>query len=541
VKKLLFIILAMIVSTSILIGCTKDTTTTAATTAATSAATSVTTTAPATTAEVSKYGGVFKTRSANPLDQPFGDPLMYGPGSEGMDVVLETLLSEGDAPGVQEYALATGCKLAPDKSYYDISLRQGVQFHDGTPFNAEAVKWNLDRARSGPVALLTQVESIEVIDDYTIRLNLTSWDNQILYDLEQGQCFMISPTNYEKNTPDWANFHPAGTGPFVFKENRSNQILVFEKDPNYWGKDDQGNQLPYLDGFEVHYIPDMMVAQAALESGEIDLTGPVDKAIVEKVMSDPNYQVLPWTLYSGPAFYMNTEDPDSVWSDQRVRQALEYAIDKETTVQTLGNPLYQPRYNIINGLELAVPDEGIVPRKYDTAKAKQLLQEAGHASVEFDLYVVQIFWGMNQEIILTWQEQMAAAGFIANIQVIEVAKWIEMGMSPLPDNAVSVGIVVGGSKSNPMYTVPRYYQAGGLSFVGVKRPAEWDTLLPQALQTEDISQMISLLVEVDKVAYDQAMIIPLFLPNAADAANNRVHDFERHTIGTTLRITWLTK
>ena len=125
---------------------------------------------------------------------PFGDPLkLWGPMYYRASISLEKLVLPGDKVGTFKYVLATGIKMAPDKSYYDVSLRQGVKFHDGTDFNAAAVKWNLDRVKAAKGVELKAVSSIEVKDDYTVRLNLSAWNNTILSDLTHINCFMISP------------------------------------------------------------------------------------------------------------------------------------------------------------------------------------------------------------------------------------------------------------------------------------------------------------------------------------------------------------
>jgi len=165
--------------------------------------------------EKDKYGGIFKIAFWKPA-MNFGNPKrILGPDKFYADFALQRLLQPSDKPGIFEPLLATSWELSPDGKSYIFHLRKGVKFHDGTAFNAEAVKWNLDRVvkasralgkkppgppagpppgppaggppgkgpkgkRRGPPPggpTLSKVTSIDVIDDYTVRLNLSTWDN----------------------------------------------------------------------------------------------------------------------------------------------------------------------------------------------------------------------------------------------------------------------------------------------------------------------------------------------------------------------------
>jgi ABC-type transport system substrate-binding protein len=433
--------------------------------------------------------------------------------------MLDKLFLPGDTAGTYDFKLATGYELASDKSYYDIFLRQGVKFHDGTSCDADAVKWNLDRVRTAEgQSALSSVESIDVIDEYTIRLNLSSWNNQVLSKLTLDACFIISPTSFEENGgSEWASHNPVGTGPFKFQEIKTNAYIL-ERNDDYW---EEG--LPYLDGVEILLMQDKTVNELALRKGEID--GGWGCAIPDEaraeMMDDPDYRVEAWGGQTAILLYQNTEDPESVWYDVRMRQALEYAIDKETIVSTFAPPFSVPLYNIIKGLELTTTLNN-VPRKYDPDKARELMAEANHSDgVEFTIYVDVARW-LYDDFFLALQQQWAEVGFIVEYEVCEAAKTAELSQSPLPGNAMH-DEAMRGSKGNPMSVVLESLSEGTLYLTGVKRPAEWTSLIEQAILTEELVDAIPILIQMDEIAYNEAMYLPLYSHSSTQVYRSWVH------------------
>ena len=144
-------------------------------------------------AEKAKYGGILKMNHSKPAGV-IGNPLkIRGWNHEFIDNTLQTLIRPSNTEmGVYDPLLATSWELAPDKSHYIFKLRKGVKFHDGTPFNAKAAKWNLDMWVKSKRPRLDKVTSVDVIDDHTIRCNLKGWDAVTLADFSKDT-FMISP------------------------------------------------------------------------------------------------------------------------------------------------------------------------------------------------------------------------------------------------------------------------------------------------------------------------------------------------------------
>ena len=182
-----------------------------------------------------------------------------------MRTALESLL-RFDPSGAITAGLATSWELDAEGKTIRLALREGVKYHDGTAFDAVAAAWNLNQYINSERTELDMVESVEILDDYTLVLHLSTYDNLILTHLASTAGFMISPAAYEEYGQEWCETHPVGTGPFKFVEWSPGEYLKFDRFDEYW---DQPK--PYLDGVEWHIIVDAFTIAASFKAGEIDV------------------------------------------------------------------------------------------------------------------------------------------------------------------------------------------------------------------------------------------------------------------------------
>ena len=448
-----------------------------------------------------KYGGKF-TLSFNRGAGQFGYPLnirhsdsnyAWWGGLQGLVQLSTAELGRWDP------CLAESWELAPDKSSYTFHLRKGVKFHDGTDFNAEAVKWNLEKVMVSAVSLLKKVKSIEIIDDYTVRFNLSDWDAVVLDDFGNPVCWIISPTAYEKNGgEDWANTNPVGTGPFKIKEYRRSQYVKYERNNNYWEKG-----LPYLDAFEVFAIADPMTAIASLKRGEIIGIRDAD-AITANQLVGQGYEFA--TVAGGRmGIEFNSTDKTSVWSDKRMREALEYAINKEEICASLGFGFVQPSYEIMVGIH-EVGNPGTSPRKYDPQKARQLMAEAGYPK---GLKIRCTFSAsFKSDHLLALQSNLAAVGIELEINTVQANAYVQMSRSPASNNDIRYGRNRGGAPL--LNQAISEISSQSMYFVGVKRSEGFDDKVFEASKTPDLEKQMKFLEEAERIAYEDCMIVPLW-------------------------------
>lgn len=452
---------------------------------------------PTMAAEKSKYGGILKFNHSKPAGI-IGNPLKIRAWNhEFIDFCLETLIRPSHTKlGAFEPLLAESWELAPDRSHYLFKLRKGVKFHDGTDFNAQAAKWNLDMWVKSKRPRLDKVTSVDVIDDYTIRCNLSGWDNVTLFDFAKDT-FIVSPTAWQKHGEAWADYNPVGTGPFKLVEFKRNVSLRYENFKDYYK-----NGLPYLDGVFITQIPDPMTAIASLKKGEIDgWTG------VDPVSGSELRKTGGWVIATNPGphqvLQFNSTDPKSPWSDRRMREALEYAIDKETIAKTIGRGFYYPIWEIVHSIP---PKAGTIPRKYDPDKARQLLKEAGHPKIKVKLtYMANIM----QDAAVAIQGNLADVGIQIEPNPLAGAAYNKAQFEPISGSDLVIANQRGGP-NELLVSVDETLASGSVFFQGVKRPEGFDALLNQALQQKDMGEALKVLYKMEKLAYNDAMFVPLW-------------------------------
>ncbi len=174
---------------------------------------------------------------------------------------LVGLTKDGPAPT----KLATSWDITPDGKSITFHLRKNVKFHDSTNFNAAAVKWNIEQIKPSK-SELNVISSIDVIDESTVRFNLSEYSSSLLYNLTWYDGMMISPTSVEGRDQAYIATHVIGTGPFKLENFKQNSSASFSKFADYW---DKGK--PYLDGFQYVVVNDNNTARSALLSGQVDV------------------------------------------------------------------------------------------------------------------------------------------------------------------------------------------------------------------------------------------------------------------------------
>lgn len=331
---------------------------------------------------------------------------------------VETLVCL-DETGSPAPWLATGWKADPSANTMTLTLREGVKFHDGTDFNAHAVKWNLDQYKASKRPELGKVKSIDVVNDYTVRFNLTGMDNLIIPNLATIPGMIISPASYQKNGKDWANVNPVGTGPFKFVSWQRNVRIEYQKFDGYWQKGK-----PYLDKIEFIPITDPMVRVAAFKKGDADVIldiDPKDTKDLEAAGNIISKTKIPTQLWG---LFPDSNNKDSAYANVKVRQAIWHAIDTKAICSTLGRNFWEPLNQTAVSSSWAF-NPNVKSYPYDPEKAKQLLAEAGYPN-GFTTTINGLNTPPNPDVMVAVQDYLKKVGIEAKVDPMDKARFDKM-------------------------------------------------------------------------------------------------------------------
>ncbi len=413
-------------------------------------------------------------------------------------------LNEWDEHGNPIPVLAESWEDDPVNKTITWHLRKGVRFHDGTPWNAEAARWNFQiRLDKGALPDGQYVDSLEVVDEYTLKMHLNGY-NRLLTQENYSWNMAISPTAFEKagsteeERIEWARMNSVGTGPFKVVEFQRDNLIRYERNDDYWRPG-----MPYLDGIEVRFIPDPVTASAMMEAGEADVWQ--DVADVQSVLG---LQEKGFKVNWGPGMFWallpNSSDPESIYADRKVREAVEYAIDRPALAEMIGFGQYEPLHQIApKDWPGYVP--GYDPRPYNPDKARELLAEAGYAD---GFKTTLLATDMSRDAAVAIQADLGKVGIEVELDICDMARYAAAAFGIGWE-----GLIFAASGINPSTTdlfihfgpSPMTYRTGTIA----KSP-EYLALCEEALHTYDNAEYIKVIQEIVKQAGEDAMIIPIY-------------------------------
>jgi peptide/nickel transport system substrate-binding protein len=296
--------------------------------------------------------------------QSIFDPLMYQIGGK---------LTPG---------LATAMTVSKDSRVYTFALRKGVTFHDGTPFNAQAVKVNFDRIvnpkyKAGTsLGNLGPYQGTKVISRYKVQISFKKPNAAFENEVTTQPFGISSPTAIRKYGASYGD-HPVGTGPFMFKKRLKGQSVELVRNPKYnWGPAGIGNSGPAkVAGVTFRTLSDNSAQANALQTGEITLAQNLNPPDVQRVLAGGKFFRVAQPATGIPyAMLLNTQKAPT--DDLKVRQALEYATDQGTIVRTLFGGLVTPATSVfMAGMQGYSKSQHVY--SYDQSKANALLDAAG--------------------------------------------------------------------------------------------------------------------------------------------------------------------
>lgn len=307
--------------------------------------------------------------------------------------------------------LAESYESNADATEFTITLREGVTFHDGTPFDAEAVKVNIDRLRNpdnnlSRRSLVSMVSAVEVVDPRTVRLVLEAPFGAMIASLAHPGAMMISPAALEEFGRD-IDRNPVGTGAFTFT-NWSADTLEVARNDDYWKGPAK------VDNVIIRSVPESGARMAMLQTGEAQFVPNFPPELMQVVQNNPQLQVE--TSPSIVEWYVALNSTKEPFGNKLVRQALNHAVDKDAFCQVVFSGLCTPADSIIpKGLAFHVP---VGEYEYDLERARALLAEAGYA----DGFSTEVWANSNTESLRAvqfLQQQLAQVGVEVTVVPLE--------------------------------------------------------------------------------------------------------------------------
>ena len=460
-----------------------------------------------------KYGGVLKEVLRVGPATPIGYPAEAAPDAQAASMpALETLVRV-TSDGQVEPLLAKSWEIGTDRKNITFFLQQGIQFHDGAKFNAQAVKWNFDKVIEAKRA--RGWESVEVVDDYTLRVNMQKITNIALSEVGGGTFAIISPNSAEKNGLDWARWHPVGTGPFKFASYERDTKLTYNRNNDYWRKG-----LPYLDGIEFIVLADDTVQKIAFQRGDIHrLQASPLTAMELKNMGFP-YLALPFGSF---VLIPDSKNSGSPLANKKVRLAISYALDREALAEGLGHGFANPAYQLFPGFpETRIPN--LKRHEYDPEKARQLLTEAGYPN-GLEISIRAFIRIVPRDYISAIANMLGQVGIKVTMEFPEAGRYSEYRFKGWQNGMLGHGLAAFPNKNTSLSI---YF--GGIQFPSVQKPEHWEEVYNAAMDSAEYdSDKTKALIQL---IHDDVMVIPYLEEIQVSFYQKGVHIPEMEKYGT---------
>lgn len=444
-----------------------------------------------------------------------------------LDHIIETLFKITPEGDVVE-GLATGFEVGPEGNTYTITLREGISFSDGEPFNAEAVKANLERiqdpeSEAAYATLIEPIYEINVVDEYTVELKSEHPFGPIQLHLAHPGISMMSPKVLAEGN-DYIAANPVGTGPFLLDEWKQGEQVVLRRNDGYWAG------LPPLNEIVFRVVLDDGARLIELEAGTADVAIRVPPSEASRVENNADLVLDETPGLRTIYVYFNTTMPP--FDDARVRQAFNYAVDNEAIAEDL--LLGAAR---ASDAPMAPPVFGYsaqTPYARDLDKARQLLEEA---NFDFDQTIVFHHptgrYVQDARIAEAIRAHLAEVGVKVELETFEWGAYIDYVTRPVEENEVHLGFLGWGvatvDADYALYEMFHSSQWPGAGFnLGFYKNDEVDRLLTLGRSTADADERLAAYAEAQKIIWEDSPWVWLHSEVQLTGLRGSVTGFEVH-------------
>ncbi len=441
--------------------------------------------------------------------------------------------------------LAKSWTTSTDGLSYTFKLRKDVTFHDGTPFNAEAVKFNLDRIinpatkAANALALVQPYQSSNVIDEYTIKVNLSRPSEAFLANLSQSMLGIISPTAAKKYGEQFGQ-HPVGTGPFEFVSWEDNASIKLKRNDHYaWGPETVDNtKAPQLDGITFSIIPEEATRVGSVQSKQVLAAETVPPQNILGLQNSPDQQLLQ-TDTPGLPYTLFINQRNAPWNELKARQALQSAIDVGAIVKTLYLGTYKQAWSALTpsilGYDASLENK-IQP---NVERANQLLDELGWTRGADGIRVKD-----GKRLVLRYVDSSPNREKRNDIAAMVQQQLKAVGIEVQVNITKDIATVVFQNKAYDLYgnsqvnadpnALSSFYHtpaAGARETLTGYSDPKLDTWLEEGAVTKDSSKREQIYHQIQERISDQALIIPVYIFPYTVVASKSVHGLHFNYLG----------
>ncbi|ETP67240.1 hypothetical protein G159_19025 [Planococcus glaciei CHR43] len=410
-------------------------------------------------------------------------------------------LVKPDKDFVLQPSLAKEWKVIDDTTW-EFKLNEGITFHDGAPFDAEAVKATFERLLDPATASpqrekFSMIKEVKVIDPTTVQFLLEYPYAPLLSILASQEGGIISPKALAED-PEALKEKPVGTGPFVFESWKSGQEISLTRNEDYWG------EKPNIDRVVFKVVPEDATRLAMIETGEAHINDQVPVTEIERIEAS---ETMDFTRAEGLAVeFLGFNTQKAPLDDVRVRKAISHAIERESIISgvynnvgTLANSAMSPK---VFGYS-----ENTKPAEYDLNEAKKLLKEAGAENLKISLLTSDRKERINMAEVI--QSQLKGIGVEVEIQVVEYGTFIEMTNSGEHQMYISGwGNATGDGDYNQynLFHTASHGPAGNSFYYS---NSEADKMIEAAREETDENKRLEIYEEVAQIELDEAVYVPI--------------------------------
>jgi len=493
------------------------------------------------------------------------DPAYETDGNSFMicDNIFEALVFYADESTSLEPGLAKSWDISPDGKTYTFHLRKGVKFHDGTPFNADAVVFSIGRmmknrnvkflnkglkipAQERPPEYWVSMEmddtigSIEAVDDYTVVFKLKRVEAPFLANMGMDFADIISPTAFLKNPKEFLR-NPVGTGPFKFVKWVKDDRIVLAKNKDYWDK--SGG--PYLDKLVFRAIPENSVRFLELKTGNIHICQFPNPADVELAQKDPNLKLVSQPgMNVGYLSFNHTKEP---WkSNVHLRRAIAHAINRKAIVDNIYQGMGQVAKNPIPPTMWGY-NEDIPGYKYDVDLAKAELVKAGfpegkglHEITLWSMPVPRPYNPEGLKVGVAMVSDLAKVGIRAKIVSYDWGTYLKRQREQ-PDDMDLFQLGWTGDNGDPDNFLAVLFDGLASSSIRTQwKNEEYHRLMLAGKQTVDQAKRAEIYKKALKVIFDEVGAIPIAHSTVIWPCVKKVMNFKLHPTGSVrMKNVWL--